>query len=76
MKSREEKAAGIIADLLSDIRLNLDLVGVYLARHRPRTNYNRLQEVADSAYFERERETTDTQMPDDIEERFKLYAQD
>lgn len=75
-KSREEQVAGKIADLLSDLRLNLDLVGQYLGRHKPTVNYNRLQEVADSAYYEREkRQAREEELPDDMEERFKIYAQ-
>lgn len=53
-KSKEEMVAGRIADLISDLRLDLDQIGVYLARHKPSINYRRLQEIADSAYFEKE----------------------
>ena len=53
-KSEEEKVAERIATMPSDLRLNLDEIGVYLSRLRPDTNYRRLQEVADSAYFEKE----------------------
>lgn len=50
----EEKVAMKIGDLVSDLRLDLDQVGIYLARHKPSINYNRLQEIADSAYWEKE----------------------
>jgi len=73
-KSREEKVAGAIADLLADLRLNLDLVGAYVSRHKPSLGYNRLQEVADSAYYEKNKQAMVEEMPDDIEERFKVYA--
>lgn len=53
-RSREEIVANKIADLISDLRLDLDEVGSYLARHRPNLNYNRLQEIADAAYYAKE----------------------
>lgn len=52
-KSKEEQVAGKIADMLSDLRLDLDQIGIYIARHKPSINYNRLQEIADSAYEEK-----------------------
>jgi hypothetical protein len=75
-KSREEQVAGKMADMLSDLRLDLDQVGIYIARHKPATNYNRLQMLADSAYYEKASQQGATdELPADIEERFKIYAQ-
>lgn len=48
-KTDEEKVAIKITNLLSDLRLNLDRVGIYLARTEPSTNYKRLLVVAESA---------------------------
>lgn len=53
-RTNEEAVAMKIADLLSDLRLDLDEIGSYLARTRPNLNYNRLQEIADAAYFAKE----------------------
>ena len=75
-KSREEQVAGKMADMLSDLRLDLDQVGVYIARHKPTTNYNRLQTLADSAYYEKvNQEQSREQLSDNIDERFKQYGQ-
>lgn len=45
----EEKVAVRIGNLLADQRLNLDRVGLYLARQDPSSNYRRLMIVAESA---------------------------
>lgn len=45
----EEKVAVKIADLLSDHRMNLDRVGMYVARIEPSSSYRRLMIVAESA---------------------------
>jgi hypothetical protein len=48
-KTDEEKAAIKIGDILADQRLNLDRIGIYLARIDPSSNYRRLMIVAESA---------------------------
>lgn len=53
-QTKEENVAVKIGDLISDLRLDLDQVGIYIARHKPMVNYRRLQEIADSAYYEKE----------------------
>ena len=53
-QTKEENVAVKIGDLISDLRLDLDQVGIYIARHKPTVNYRRLQEIADSAYYEKE----------------------
>lgn len=45
----EEKVAVKIGDLLADQRLNLDRIGMYVARTEPSSNYRRLMVIADSA---------------------------
>lgn len=55
-KSQEEKIADKVAELLSDVRLDLDQVGIYLARYSPNLSYNRLMIIAEAAEHEKERE--------------------
>lgn len=55
-KSQEEKKAEQIANLVSDLRIDLDEVGIALARMRPTTIYNRLVVLMDSAEEEMEKE--------------------
>lgn len=50
----EEKVAQRLATIVSDLRLDLDQVGIYLARTAPSVSYNRLIEIAESAQFEKE----------------------
>ena len=47
--TREEKVAQTIIDLLSDLRLNLDMIGLYLARIARKTEFSRLEVVVESA---------------------------
>jgi hypothetical protein len=53
-KTEEEKAAIRLATVVSDVRLDLDEVGVYLGRYAPTVSYNRLMLIAESAEFEKE----------------------
>jgi hypothetical protein len=53
-KTEEEKAAQKLATIVSDVRLDLDEVGVYLGRYAPTISYNRLMLIAESAEFEKE----------------------
>jgi hypothetical protein len=50
----EEKVAKQIENITSDLRLDLDLVGRYLANSSPTVSYNRLLIIAESAEFEKE----------------------
>jgi len=52
--TEEEKIAKALAKAVSDLNVNLDLVGVYLARVSPNVIYNRLQVIAESAEQEKE----------------------
>lgn len=54
IKTEEEKAAQKIATIVSDVRLDLDEVGIYLGRFAPTISYNRLMLIAESAEFEKE----------------------
>jgi hypothetical protein len=54
IKTDEEKAAIKLATIVSDVRLDLDVVGVYLGRYAPTISYNRLLLIAESAEFEKE----------------------
>jgi hypothetical protein len=54
-KSNEEKIAEQIANIVCDTRIDLDQVGIYLARLRPNTPYNRIMIIAESAEWEKER---------------------
>ena len=53
-QTKEEKLAETIANLISDHRTNLDEVGIHLARMIPRTTYNRLLIITESAEHEME----------------------
>lgn len=52
-KSEAEKVAEKIGKLINDLTLDLDQVGIYVARDNLIT-YNRLREIAGSAEYERE----------------------
>lgn len=52
--TEEEKVAIKLGTILSDIRVDLELVGRYLARISPTVVYNRLVTVAESAQYEKE----------------------
>ena len=53
-QTKEEKLAETIANLISDHRTDLDEVGIHLARMIPRTTYNRLLIITESAEHEME----------------------
>jgi hypothetical protein len=52
--TEEEKAAKKLSAIVSDVRLDLDEVGMYLGRYAPTVSYNRLMLIAESAEFEKE----------------------
>ena len=52
--TEEEKAAKKLADLLSDLRLDLDLIGYYFASNFGSVLYNRLLHLFESAEHEKE----------------------
>lgn len=50
----EEKAVIKINNILSDLRLDVEMVGRYLAKISPTVVYNRLITIAESAHYEKE----------------------
>jgi homoserine acetyltransferase len=52
--TEEEKIAIKLGNILSDLRIDIELVGRYLARTSPNVVYNRLITVAESAQYEKE----------------------
>jgi hypothetical protein len=52
--TKEEQVAKQLGDIVSDLRIDLDLVGEYVARSQPNVVYNRLIEVAEATRFEKE----------------------
>lgn len=53
-KSNEEKLAKIIGDYVSDLRLDLELVGRYLAWYLPNVAYRRVMVIMEAMKHERE----------------------
>ena len=49
MMTAEEKVANKLGNEISDLRVDLELVGEYLAKSQPNVVYNRLQVIAESA---------------------------
>jgi hypothetical protein len=47
--TEEEKVAIKLGNMVSDLRVDLELVGEYLAKSQPYVVYNRLQVIAESA---------------------------
>jgi hypothetical protein len=45
----EEKVANKLGNHISDLRVDLELVGEYIANSQPNVVYNRLQVIAESA---------------------------
>lgn len=52
----EEKLAMKLSDLVSDLRLDLELAGQYFARGTRTVGYNRLMVLAESAQHEKEQQ--------------------
>lgn len=50
----EEKVAMRLASLVSDLRLDIEQVGQYLAQIAPTVSYNRLITIAESAQHHKE----------------------
>jgi hypothetical protein len=53
-KSREEKVALQLSEIVNDYNLDLDEVGRYFFRVAPRISYKRIIEIVDVAEMERE----------------------
>lgn len=60
--SSEEKIAQVFNKQVSDINLNLEQVGIMIARTLPELTFNRLMVVLESAQFEREKVRNEPKM--------------
>lgn len=58
--TKEEKIAGVISKLMSDLYIDLDMVGYYLYRAMPPLMYNRFQETAHAAEHEKQMNENET----------------
>jgi len=52
--TEEEKVALKISTIISDLRLDLEMVGIYLAIIVPSVAYNRFIQIAESAHHKKE----------------------
>ena len=52
--SKEEKVAGRIITLLSDLTLDLEAIGFYLAKTSPHIIYSRANEVLEAMQYNKE----------------------
>lgn len=52
--TEEERVAIKLAAVVSDLRLDIELIGQYLAEITPNVSYNRLQVIAESAKYHKE----------------------
>jgi hypothetical protein len=52
--TEEEKVAQKMVASVSDLRLDIESIGEYLADVAPYVSYNRIQEIAEAARFHRE----------------------
>lgn len=50
----EEKVAVKISNMICDLRLDVERVGIYLARMRPSTTFHRLEVLTEAAQEEKE----------------------
>jgi len=57
--TKEDKVALKMIDMVNDLNLNLDEVGVVIAHTARKVSYNRLKVVLDSAEYEIEKLYTD-----------------
>jgi hypothetical protein len=60
--TEEEKVAKKLATIISDVRLDLDEVGIHLA-NLSNVSYRRLTEIAESAEYEKENKYDREQIP-------------
>lgn len=54
IKTKEELVAKKIVELVNDLTIDLDLVGLYVAQQSSSVLFNRIQVVAESAQYEKE----------------------
>jgi len=53
-KTKEEKVAQKLSEIVNDYTLDLEEVGRYFYRVAPKVSYNRIVEIVEVAEFERE----------------------
>lgn len=54
IKTNEEKAASKIADIVSDLRIDLDMVGYYLVTNERRVAFRRLEVIYEAGKAEKD----------------------
>jgi hypothetical protein len=54
--TREQKISATIIDLLADMRLDLDMIGLYFGKYARTVIYNRLAHIYEVAKYHRENE--------------------
>ena len=57
--TREQKISATIIDLLADMRLDLDMIGLYFGKYARTVIYNRLAHIYEVAKYHRENEDSD-----------------
>lgn len=58
--TEEEKVAQQLSKIVSDVRLDLDLVGTYLANQAPNVTNTRLQIITEAAQYEKDKQNERT----------------
>lgn len=53
VRTEEEKVAKQLAKIVNDLTLDLDQIGMYLARNARSVSFRRLQEIIEAAEFEK-----------------------
>jgi hypothetical protein len=54
IQTDEEKVVNTIGKLIGHLNIDLDRIGIYLARHAPTVIYNRFMVIAEAAQYEKE----------------------
>ena len=57
-RSKSEKVAERLSDLVNDVTLDLDQIGIYIATNSL-VSYRRIMEIAEAARYEREERIKD-----------------
>ena len=56
-QTREESVANKIIELISDLRIDLDMVGLYFGRYARLVIYRRFEHIYETAKYHREHES-------------------
>jgi hypothetical protein len=57
IQTDEEKIVNTIAKLIGHLNVDLERVGIYLARYAPNVIYNRFMVIAEAAQYEKEEQS-------------------